>query len=71
MDHAEVTSESIYRIFSCETLLLQLVLDPSFLTDQGLLPACDVLLDALESLSRRVIYSVHCRRTHLLDLACD
>jgi hypothetical protein len=49
--------------------LVQLILDATLLIDRGLLPPDATLLERLEWHSRRLCYSTHCRRAHLIMCA--
>jgi hypothetical protein len=46
--------------------VVQLILDATVLIDRGLLPSNNRLLERLEWHSRRLCYSIHCRRAHLI-----
>jgi hypothetical protein len=54
-------------IASQDGLLVRLIMDPTFLMDDGSLPVDEELLETLEWHARRLCYSVHCGRAHLLE----
>jgi hypothetical protein len=65
----EQAGPEVWRaIANSGALLVQLILDSTTLMDQGLLPSGERLLETLEWHSRRLCYSVHCKRAHLLEM---
>jgi hypothetical protein len=59
--------ESWSRISSNDTYLMFLLLDSSHLIDAGLLSDDEPLIESLATSARRLCYSVHCSRAHLME----
>jgi hypothetical protein len=62
------TSAATWRKIMGDTdLAVYLLVDSTFLMDAGLLPADEALLKVIEWHVRRLCYSIHCGRSHLLE----